>query len=92
MQGIPCNPHCTLRQPTPVGFVPFYIRHNTSTSTGDLVQASGNDLWSSGHGMVLSVALEELWLRSKSTMDPYIQLALVISKIDNLFYCAIDTL
>ncbi len=42
--------------------------------------------------MVLSVALEELWLRSKSTMDSYIQLALVISKVDNLFYCAIATL
>jgi hypothetical protein len=60
MQGIPCNPHCTFGQPTPVGFAPFYIRHNTSTPTGDLVQASGNDLWPSEHGMVLSVPLKGL--------------------------------
>ena len=72
--------------------MPFHIKHNTSTSTGDLVQASGNDLWSSGHGMVLSVPLKGLWLRSKSTMDSYIQQALVISKVNNLCYCAIDTL
>ncbi len=72
--------------------MPFHIKHNTSTFTGVLVQAAGNDLWSSEHGMVLSVHLKELWLRSKSTMDSYIQQAQVISKIDNLFYCAIDTL